>query len=112
VLGRDHTWLETGELSASDNAVLTDLDSGADVAVTRPCPTAKPVLVLPAGVLWFAVDRVIGSSEPPCGLVFTAVNGGVTSIAIEAKFERPPSVVAVGETFVLHAGGSDLLGLR
>jgi hypothetical protein len=68
--------------------------------------------VLPAGVLWFAFDRVIGSSEPPCGLVFTAVTGAVTSIAIDAKFERPPSVVAVGETFVLHAFGADLLGLR
>ena len=112
VLGRDHTWLEIGELSAPDAAVLTDLDSGAAVALTRPCSTAKPVLVLRAGVLWFAVDRVVGSSESSCGLVFTAVDGGVTSIAIDAEFERPPSVVAVGETFVLDAGGSDLVGVR
>jgi len=111
-LGRHHTWLESGQLSASDAAVLVDLDSGAEVTLMRPCPTAKPVLVLPAGVLWFAFERVIGSSEPPCGLVFTAVTGAVTSIAVDAKFERPPSVVAVGETFVLHAFGADLLGLR
>lgn len=112
ILGHGRTWLDTGELAESDSVVLTDLDSGTDVVMTRPCPAAQPVLVVPSGVLWLASDRIIGSSEPPCGLMWTMVDGAIMPIPVDEEFDRRPTVVVVGETLVLHAWGRDLVGIR